>query len=173
MFTGYIFGVGWGFLIIYPTTVAGIIGCYWLGRLLFYKQVQNVLLKFPSIRKLDQRIEVDGIKLVILLRLGPYPFSWLNLMFSSISVSFWQYFWVVVVVSTRLALTIYIGTTLDSLLDLFHSGLNGNKAQLIGFCVSMSFLIISSTYTIYYFRKTLKEDNSADNEGEFNPGLNV
>jgi uncharacterized membrane protein YdjX (TVP38/TMEM64 family) len=32
MFTGYIFGVGWGFLIIYPTTVAGIIGCYWLGR---------------------------------------------------------------------------------------------------------------------------------------------
>jgi hypothetical protein len=94
-------------------------------------------------------------------------------MFSSVSVSFWQYFWVVVVVNIRVALSIYIGTTLDSLLDLFHSGLNGNKAQLIGFCVSMCLLVISSAYTIYYFKKTLKDDTSANNEGEVNPTLSV
>jgi uncharacterized membrane protein YdjX (TVP38/TMEM64 family) len=129
---------------------------------MFYSQVQSLLKEYPTIKKVDKRIEKDGIKLVVLLRLGTYPFSWLNLMFSAISIPFYQYVWIVLAIDVRVILTIYIGTTLDSLLDIFHSGVRGNKAQLFGFIVGMVFMVISSIYTVVYFRKCLKEGDAAE-----------
>ena len=78
-FSSYCFGFLYGFVIAYTFSIVGASLCFLIGRFLFANNKLSI--KHSKITHIYKAIESRGLKVLILIRLAPYPCALLNLLF--------------------------------------------------------------------------------------------
>ncbi|KAF9425565.1 hypothetical protein BGZ94_007422 [Podila epigama] len=116
--SGYVYGFAYGFLIAYSSALLGSVACFYLGRRYFKKQVRTLMAKNQSMKSIVKAVEKRGFKLLLLIRLAPYPFNLLNLALSATHIPLKTFALATAVSLTKLTLHVYIGSTLSSLAPL-------------------------------------------------------
>jgi uncharacterized membrane protein YdjX (TVP38/TMEM64 family) len=114
-----------GFLVIGAACTTGMILQYLLGRTILHSRLERSLAKRPnkSLNVTLRAIELAGpMKVVALLRLGPFPYGLLNYLLAvPKSITFWRYILpsVPAEMPSRL-MQVYFGQNLGTIADLFR-----------------------------------------------------
>ncbi|KAG0349129.1 hypothetical protein BG005_011149 [Podila minutissima] len=122
---GSLFTIGAGFLfkpfplallIVLLGDIFAAVGSFIFGRYVFYDWVKGMMSKHPKFGALDQVIQDDGWKIVVMLRLTPIPFNLITYFFSVTSIRLWTVVWATCVgVFPGSCLGIWIGSLLKGL----------------------------------------------------------
>ncbi|KAF9961180.1 hypothetical protein BGZ72_004510 [Mortierella alpina] len=113
--SGYVYGFGFGLFIAYTSALLGSIACFYLCRRWFKVQVRAMMAKKQSLKSVVKAVEKRGFKLMILIRLAPYPFNVMNALLSATHIPLSTFTLATALSLTKLALHVYIGSTLSSL----------------------------------------------------------
>ncbi|KAF9584206.1 Transmembrane protein 64 [Lunasporangiospora selenospora] len=113
--SGYVYGFGFGLFIAYTSALLGSIACFYLCRRWFKVQVRAMVAKKPNLKSVVRAVEKRGFRLMLLIRLSPYPFNIMNALFSATHIPLSSYIIATALSLTKLALHVYIGSTLSSL----------------------------------------------------------
>ncbi|KAF9359477.1 hypothetical protein BGX26_012212 [Mortierella sp. AD094] len=112
---GYVYGFLLGFTIVFLSALAGAIVCFYFCRRWYKPQVRNLLAKNKSLKSVIRTVERSGFRLLVLIRLAPYPFNIMNALLSATHVSIQTFALATALSLTKLALHVYVGSTLSSL----------------------------------------------------------
>ncbi|KAG0289526.1 hypothetical protein BGZ96_006956 [Linnemannia gamsii] len=113
--SGYVYGFKLGLFIAYTSALLGSIACFYLCRRWFKVQVRALMAKKQSMKSVVKAVEKRGFKLMILIRLAPYPFNVMNALLSATHIPLSTFSLATALSLTKLALHVYIGSTLSSL----------------------------------------------------------
>ncbi|KAG0328790.1 hypothetical protein BGZ99_004454 [Dissophora globulifera] len=113
--SGYVYGFGFGMFIAYTSALLGSVACFYLCRRWFKVQVRALMAKKQSMRSVVKAVEKRGFKLMLLIRLAPYPFNVTNALLSATHVPLSTFTIATAISLTKLALHVYVGSTLSSL----------------------------------------------------------
>ncbi|KAG0053086.1 hypothetical protein BGZ83_001678 [Gryganskiella cystojenkinii] len=113
--SGYVYGFKFGLFIAYTSALLGSIVCFYLCRKWFKVQVRSLMAKKPSLKSVVKAVEKRGFKLMILIRLAPYPFNVMNALLSATHIPLSTFTLATALSLSKLALHVYIGSTLSSL----------------------------------------------------------
>ncbi|KAH7057671.1 snare associated Golgi protein-domain-containing protein [Linnemannia elongata] len=113
--SGYVYGFGLGLFIAYTSALLGSIACFYLCRRSFKVQVRALMAKKQSMKSVVKAVEKRGFKLLVLIRLAPYPFNVMNALLSATHIPLSTFALATALSLTKLALHVYIGSTLPSL----------------------------------------------------------
>ncbi|KAF9141764.1 hypothetical protein BGX30_004179 [Mortierella sp. GBA39] len=113
--SGYVYGFGLGLFIAYTSALLGSIACFYLCRRWFKVQVRALMAKKQSMKSVVKAVEKRGFKLMVLIRLAPYPFNVMNALLSATHIPLSTFALATALSLTKLALHVYIGSTLSSL----------------------------------------------------------
>ncbi|KAG0002589.1 hypothetical protein BGZ65_002514 [Modicella reniformis] len=157
---GSLFTIGAGFLfkpmpfalaIVLLGDVFGAVGTFLFGRYLFHDWVKGMVSKHPKFHALEEVIQDDGWKIVVMLRLTPIPFNLITYFFSITSISLYTLVWATVVgVFPGSCLGIWIGSLLNGLSAIENPDL---ETKNIVFLVMNGILIVCSIMTLSIFGK--------------------
>ncbi|HUG27658.1 MAG TPA: TVP38/TMEM64 family protein [Gemmatimonadales bacterium] len=79
MIAGAVYGVGWGTLYTAVGALVAMASAFLISRHLVRNTVARCLASRPELAAIDRAVELDGFRIVLLLRLSPiFPFSILN-----------------------------------------------------------------------------------------------
>ena len=124
---GFLFGLGYGYLIVAVGSVVGASCAFLVGRFFARDWVASQLESMPRFASLDRAIAQKGALVVLLTRLSPlFPFNLLNYALGLTNVNFWTYVcvsWLGMIPGTLLY--VYLGSVASNLTSL----LNGDLAQ--------------------------------------------
>ncbi|KAG0287823.1 hypothetical protein BGZ97_006985 [Linnemannia gamsii] len=122
---GSLFTIGAGFLfkpfpiallIVLLGDVFAAVVSFIFGRYVFYDWVKGMMSKHPKFNALDQVIQDDGWKIVVMLRLTPIPFNLITYFFSITSIRLWTVVWATCIgVLPGSCIGIWIGSLLKGL----------------------------------------------------------
>ncbi|KAF9356259.1 Transmembrane protein 64 [Mortierella sp. NVP85] len=115
MVLGYVYGFGFGLFIAYTSAFLGSITCFYLCRRWFKSQVRDLMAKKQSMKSVVKAVEKRGFKLMLLIRLAPYPFNVINALLSATHIPLSTFAIATAISLLKLALHVYIGSTLSSL----------------------------------------------------------
>lgn len=119
---GYLFGFLPGILIANFGSTLGAVGLFLLGRFLFRSTVERALKGHPHLNSLDELVEAQGLKILILTRLALFmPFGLLNYAFSATRIPLHVFaFGSMAGMLPGTILYVLIGNSLDSLGELLE-----------------------------------------------------
>ncbi|MCC5790761.1 MAG: TVP38/TMEM64 family protein [Opitutales bacterium] len=90
--SGFIFGLGWGFVAVSVGATAGAALAFLIGRFLAREKIEEATKDKPKFQSVDRAIGNRGAKLIFLLRLSPLiPFNLSNYFYGLTAVRFWPY----------------------------------------------------------------------------------
>ncbi|KAI8384349.1 snare associated Golgi protein-domain-containing protein [Radiomyces spectabilis] len=112
--SGFTFGFQYGFPLSYFSALCGAVGCFMLSRHLLKERVQRWMKKHNNLEAVVRAVEKKGFKLFLLIRLSPYPFGLLNVLFAAIDISLYHFALGTALSLTKIALHVYIGANLTS-----------------------------------------------------------
>ncbi|KAJ3106056.1 Tlg2-vesicle protein [Phlyctochytrium planicorne] len=116
---GFIFGFPWGFFPAYIGALIGAVLCFLGARKFLGRHYRDYFLsKYPKLKVVEAAIEKGGLKLIVLIRLAPYPFGIINVIFSTTSISVYRFAAATSIAATKNMIHVYIGSTLQSLVDI-------------------------------------------------------
>ncbi|KAF9092060.1 Transmembrane protein 64 [Mortierella sp. GBA35] len=115
---GYVYGFGLGLFITYTSALLGSIACFYLCRRWFKTQVRSLIAKKQKMKSVVKAVEKRGFKLMLLIRLAPYPFNLMNALLSATHIPLSTFALATAISLTKLTLHVYIGSTLSSLATL-------------------------------------------------------
>ena len=107
---GVCFGLVEGIILVILVNIVGAILWYWIARLTLSGRVKAFLAKHPKLRAVEQATADEGFKLMVLLRLGPFSYGFLNLVLGASRVRFWPYTLALVGVIPGNFATVYFGS---------------------------------------------------------------
>ncbi|KAF9431018.1 hypothetical protein BGZ76_000607 [Entomortierella beljakovae] len=113
--TGYAYGFLFGFAIAFTSALAGSIVCFYFCRRWFKPQVRKLMAKNKSLKSVVRTVEKRGFRLLVLIRLAPYPFNIMNALLSATHISLQTFALATGMSLLKLTLHVYIGSTLSSL----------------------------------------------------------
>ena len=88
---GVAFGLWKGFgIVIFANMIAAVIA-FFIYRLLFKKRFDHILRRHPKMRAVELAVSSKGLTLMLLLRLGPFNFSLLNVILGASEVKLGQF----------------------------------------------------------------------------------
>jgi len=88
MLAGFVYGPVYGLLVVVPAALLGATSAFLLGRTVLRDWVRRKMAQSPRTKALDQAIDRDAFKLVLLRRLSPLvPFNVLNYALSLSGIS--------------------------------------------------------------------------------------
>ncbi|KAG0209990.1 hypothetical protein BGX28_009769 [Mortierella sp. GBA30] len=157
---GSLFTIGAGFLfrpmpfalaIVLMGDVLGALGSFLLGRYIFYDWVKSTMSKHPKFGALDQVIQDDGWKIVVMLRLTPIPFNLITYFFSITSISLYTLLWATAAgVFPGSCLGIWIGSLLKGLSGIDNPELETKNLVILAM---NGVFIVCSILTLSIFGK--------------------
>ncbi|KAF9953660.1 hypothetical protein BGZ72_005238 [Mortierella alpina] len=157
---GSLFTIGAGFLfrpmpfalaIVMLGDVLGALGSFLFGRYIFYNWVKSVMAKHPKFSALDQVIQDDGWKIVVMLRLTPIPFNLITYFFSITSIPLYTLLWATAAgVFPGSCLGIWIGSLLKGLSGIDNPELETKNVVIL---VMNGVFIVCSILTLSIFGK--------------------
>jgi uncharacterized membrane protein YdjX (TVP38/TMEM64 family) len=116
--------------------------------------------KYRKIKAVFKAVEVEGIKIVILLRIAPLPYSLVNSGLALSSIKFKDFVYGSVGILPKICLAVYLATTIKS----FSQGFNQNSPLNIVFYVLGGIAAFSSVIIIAIkARKELEKYKSDEN----------
>ncbi len=109
---GFFFGLAWGVLLVSAGSLVGAAGAFFLGRKLGRKSIERLLRHREKWAHLDEAIERDGWKIILLSQLHPlFPVSLINYIFGITSIRFWPcMLWTLLGRLPGIILYVYLGT---------------------------------------------------------------
>ncbi|KAG0279871.1 hypothetical protein BGZ96_001797 [Linnemannia gamsii] len=113
--SGYVYGFVFGFIIAFTGAMAGSIVCFYFCRRWFKTQVRKLLAKNKSLKGVVRTVEKRGFRLLVLIRLAPYPFNIMNAILSATHIPISTYILATAISLIKLTLHVYIGSTLSTL----------------------------------------------------------
>ncbi|KAF9539645.1 hypothetical protein EC957_005156 [Mortierella hygrophila] len=113
--SGYVYGFVFGFVVAFTGAMAGSIVCFYFCRRWFKGQVRKLMAKNKSLKGVVRTVEKRGFRLLVLIRLAPYPFNVMNAVLSATHIPLSTYIVATAISLTKLALHVYIGSTLSTL----------------------------------------------------------
>jgi len=110
--SGLLFGLWWGFFLVLVGNLFAAAAAFWIGRLLGRKRLERLLRRRPKWAHLDESIEHEGWKIVVLSQLHPFfPVSLINYIYGITSMRFWPcLMWTLIGRAPAMFLYVYLGT---------------------------------------------------------------
>lgn len=156
---GFAFGVVWGTVAVSVGSTLGASAAFWVGRTLARGIMESKVQANPKFQAIDQAVEGQGFKIVLLTRLSPiFPFNLLNYAFGVTKVSFRDYFfgsWIGMLPGT--ILYVYLGSTLKSLADLAAGNIQGGTGQKIFFWIGLAATVAVTIFITKIAKKAIQE----------------
>ncbi|GJJ78678.1 hypothetical protein EMPS_11037 [Entomortierella parvispora] len=112
---GYVYGFLFGFAIAFSAALAGSIVCFYFCRRWFKAQVRTLMSKNKSLKSVVRTVEKRGFRLLVLIRLAPYPFNVMNALLSATHIPLPTFALATAISLLKLTLHVYIGSTLSTL----------------------------------------------------------
>ena len=147
---GFLFGLGYGFVIVSFASVVGASCAFLVGRFFARDWVSSRLSSVPRFAALDAAIEERGALIVFLTRLSPiFPFNLLNYALGLTAVRFWTFVgvsWVGMMPGT--VLYVYLGSIASDLTSLLAGDVGespvGNWPLYVGLIATLILTIVIS-----------------------------
>lgn len=166
---GFLFGLGYGFVIVSFASVVGASCAFLIGRFFAREAVAGRLAEMPRFAALDAAIEQRGGLIVFLTRLSPlFPFNLLNYALGLTAVKFWTYVgvsWVGMMPAT--VLYVYLGSIASDLSSLFAGEVGtspvGNWPLYVGLLATLVLTVIISRIAGKVLRANLDAASVGDN----------
>ncbi|ORZ33116.1 snare associated Golgi protein-domain-containing protein, partial [Catenaria anguillulae PL171] len=111
---GYIYGFPWGWIPSFIGALAGSVLCFYLSRYYLREWAQRKLSAYATAKALKRTIEKRGLRLMILIRLAPYPFNFCNVLLATTNVSLRDFTLATAVSLPKTLLHTYIGASISS-----------------------------------------------------------
>lgn len=160
--SGYVYGFAFGLFIAYTSALLGSITCFYLCRRWFKTQVRALMAKKQGMKSVVKAVEKRGFKLMLLIRLAPYPFNVINALLSATHIPLSTFTIATAISLSKLALHVYIGSTLSSLAVLppppteddgdptlpapVDSNSHGRTLKIVVMVISMTLGIVIGAY---------------------------
>ncbi|KAJ3096110.1 hypothetical protein HDU97_006214 [Phlyctochytrium planicorne] len=176
LLSGFIYGMI-GFIPVYLGGFLGGISCFALSRVFFGKKYRKILSeKYPKFALIEEAIEEGGLKLVLLIRVAPYPYAIMNGVLSTTSIPFHRFAIATAVCMIKALINVYLGTTLQSIAELL-SGVTGTSGtpvlQVSLMVVGLILAVLAAVYISWLVKKTLKKYVKEEDEEEEEAELDV
>eukprot|EP01134_Creolimax_fragrantissima_P006829 CFRG6829T1 len=143
---GYVYGYD-GFLIAYVGALCGAFVAFSGGRWLFKEQVERWMIGSSKLTAIAATISEADFKLLVLIRVAPYPFTVLNVLFAVTDIPLGRFMWATAISLFKLVIHISIGISLSSLDTKERSTSPGEFALLI-FGAGLTIYLTYYAYTI-------------------------
>ncbi|KNC87219.1 hypothetical protein SARC_00654 [Sphaeroforma arctica JP610] len=111
---GYLYGYK-GFFLAYFGALAGATFAFTGGRWLFKEQVERKLMDQPRMSALAATIAVADFKMLVLIRIAPYPYTILNVLFSVTDIPLTQFVAATAISLVKVIIHVSVGVSLSSL----------------------------------------------------------
>jgi len=160
---GFVFGLGYGFMLVSFASVVGAAGAFLTGRYFARGWVADKLNDLPRFAALDTAVADNGALIVLLTRLSPvFPFNLLNYAFGLTAVRFWTYVgvsWVGMIPGT--VLYVYLGSIAGDLTELLAGDVGespvGNWPLYVGLVATLLLTVVISRIATRTLREKLDE----------------
>lgn len=106
---GVAFGMLEGFILVVVINFIGAILWFWIARKFLHSWVHRALDRHRNLEAIEKATAKQGFKLMVLLRLGPFSYGFLNLILGTSDVRFWPYALALVGVIPGNVATVYFG----------------------------------------------------------------
>jgi uncharacterized membrane protein YdjX (TVP38/TMEM64 family) len=143
---GFVYGMK-GWLIIATANVVGSTISFIVSRTLLHNFVRNLSAKNKEFAALSLVLKHDGLKLLVMIRLCPLPYSLSNGAISTIpTVTWWNFALATAIASPKLLLHIFVGSRLGDLAE--NGDKMDTKTKIVSY-VSIVFGIVAGILTGY------------------------
>ncbi|RKP37241.1 snare associated Golgi protein-domain-containing protein, partial [Dimargaris cristalligena] len=112
--SGFAYGFPLGFLPAFIGALTGAIACFMLCRRYGKHHIQWVFNWNPHITAAVKAIEKKGFKLLLLIRISPYPFTIINALLSGTNITLKSYSIATAISLLKLITHVYVGANLTS-----------------------------------------------------------
>ena len=167
---GFSFGFLWGYISVTIGSVLGATAAFLLGRYLARGWVESWIGDHRRFLALDEAVEKQGFRIVLLTRLSPaFPFNLLNYAFGLTRVSLGDYFWgswLGMIPGT--VMYVYLGTGLKSLTEAASGEVQGGPMRQWLFAVGLV-ATIAATVVLARLAKSALSDVVGDREVDQHP----
>ncbi|KAJ3288270.1 hypothetical protein HK104_008252 [Borealophlyctis nickersoniae] len=182
---GFVFGFPAGIIPAYLGPLGGGVTCFVVARKWLGEGWRNkIVTAVPSWDIVEKVIEEGGMKLTILIRLAPYPYNLMCVLFSATSISLPAYTLSTAIALLKNSLHVYIGSTIA---DLAIGASPSSPAKVIALVCSMSVAIGVLIYLTVMVRRVVRarreeeqglvlgdeifdEDDDLDGDGDYGTG---
>ncbi len=149
---GYLFGLGYGFVIVSAASVVGATCAFLIGRFAARDWVADKLAAMPRFAALDRAVGQRGALVVLLTRLSPaFPFNLLNYALGLTRVPLGPYVlvsWLGMIPGTLLY--VYLGSIAQNLATLLQGELSespvGNSLLYIGLIATLGLTVLITRF---------------------------
>ncbi|KAI8997017.1 snare associated Golgi protein-domain-containing protein [Pilobolus umbonatus] len=163
--SGYTFGFANGFILSYLSALIGSVACFSLSRMFMKNRVKRLLDYYSNMKIAVEAVEQKGFKLFLLIRLSPYPFNVLNVLFSATDISLLEFTLGTAITLTKIALHVYIGANLTSFAkhilgedsDMTESDLRAERIRYISMVVGSALAVCVMVYIYSLVKQAVKE----------------
>ncbi|KAJ1679175.1 Tlg2-vesicle protein [Spiromyces aspiralis] len=166
--SGFAFGFPLGFLPVFAGASIGSLLCFYVGRRWGSRYVRYVMNLNSFMAECVKVVETGGFKLLLLVRLSPYPFNIVNLLLSATHISFRKYAAATLLSLLKLLLHVYIGANLEAITDLFRKDKDGDdgdsekhntisKQKLIFMIVGIVISVATMVYIMVVAKRRVEE----------------
>ena len=109
---GFFFGLWWGFALVLTGNIVAAAAAFFLGRTLGRKRIEALLRRRSKWVHLDEAIEREGWKIIVLSQLHPlFPVSLINYIYGITRIRFWPcLWWTLIGRAPGIFLYVYLGT---------------------------------------------------------------
>lgn len=166
---GFAFGVVWGTVTVSVASVTGATLAFLLGRTLLRDFVVRKVEGHPRFATLDQAVQNNGFKIVMLTRLSPaFPFTLQNYMYGLTKVSLKDYVlasWIGMLPGT--VMYVYFGSAAQSLASVAAGDVDGGGlAQKVVLFIGLIATVAVTVVITKIARKALNEEVDLPEEEE-------
>ncbi|KAI9099902.1 hypothetical protein DFS34DRAFT_513156 [Phlyctochytrium arcticum] len=160
---GFIYGFPLGFVPAYIGALSGACSSFslarwWMGD--YYRA--RILNWYPKFKNIEDAVDKGGLKLTTMIRLAPYPFGIMSVLFSMTSVTFTRYTQATALALLKIILHIYIGSSVRDLAEMS----NFTPARVAALVFGMLIATVVFVYLTVLVRRALKEAHIVGDEGE-------
>ncbi|RKP07661.1 snare associated Golgi protein-domain-containing protein, partial [Thamnocephalis sphaerospora] len=151
MFAGFVYGIPLGFLVTLCSGLLGACSCFLLCRRFGRRFAQRLVGGSPHIAAVLRTVDKKGLRLLILIRLAPYPYNLMNALLSLTSLPL-KVFATATAVSLLKTIThVAVGANLENLTDaLMH---NPSVGKLL---LGLLTVLLGIGVTVYLYRLTAR-----------------
>jgi uncharacterized membrane protein YdjX (TVP38/TMEM64 family) len=165
---GYVFGLGYGFVIVSFASTVGATCAFLVGRFFAREWVAGKLSAMPRFSALDRAVGARGALVVLLTRLSPaFPFTLLNYALGLTQVPLKTYVlvsWLGMMPGTLLY--VYLGSIAQNLTEVFSGELAespvGNTLLYLGLAATLALTVLITRFASGALDQHLDPSNAAD-----------
>ncbi|KAJ3102220.1 Tlg2-vesicle protein [Phlyctochytrium planicorne] len=166
LLAGFIYGMA-GFIPIYLGGFLGGIACFAISRRYLTTRYRAVLTeKYPKFVIIEEAIQEGGLKLVILLRIAPYPYAIMNGVLSTTSIPFHRFAIATSICMFKALIQVYLGTTLQNLADLISGSTSrSDRPPTVEISIMLAGVVLAVAAIVYVswlVRRTLRKYTGED-----------